>query len=171
MPASIDPLRGALAEFDGRAVTLLSEAAVQFESDKHYLKHLVILAQDPEDNISSGATWLIKTHLEAGGDLCASETSRLLERLDAIRDWQAQLHICQSIQFLTPDNDAAEQTRLWLAPLLAHKRPFLRAWALDAICHLASLFPVHQGEATRALEIALCDPAASVRARARNLAS
>ena len=58
----------------------------------------------------------------------------------------------------------------WLEPLLRHERPFLRAWSLDALAHLAAAHPGHGAAYAAALVRALEDDAASVTARARRLA-
>ena len=79
------------------------------------------------------------------------------------------MHICQSARFLPVDADQALVLAEWLRPLLTAPKPFVRAWSLDAFLHVCALLPSHAGEGRMALEAALNDPAASVRARARNL--
>ena len=79
------------------------------------------------------------------------------------------MHICQSARFLPVDADQALVLAEWLRPLLTAPKPFVRAWSLDAFLHVCALLPSHAGEGRMAREAALNDPAASVRARARNL--
>ena len=162
-------LRARLTAFDGRATTILGEAEARFRGRPGYLANLVSLAGDPEPAVSSGATWLIKAHLDAGGALPASEADALLSRLDTIVAWQAQLHLCQIARDL---RFGAEQARCfadWLEPLLGHERSFLRAWSLDALCRLALRDEAYRPPAKRALQRAALDRAASVAARVRRL--
>ena len=130
-------LRARLTAFDGRATTILGEAEARFRSRPDYVANLVSLAGDPEPAVSSGATWLIKAHLDAGGTLPAAEGAALLSRLDAIAAWQAQLHLCQIARYLSLEAEQARSFADWLEPLLEHERSFLRAWSLDALCRLA----------------------------------
>lgn len=160
----MDGLRDALARFDGKAVSLLGEAEARFGSRPGYRDALVTLAFDRDAAVSGGATWLLKAALEQGA---AVDTPRLVAGLGKESGWAASLHLCQSVRFL--DVEDAEPVVTWLRPLLSHKRPFLRAWALDAMVHVAKAAPDHAQEAEAALEQAGRDAAASVRARARNL--
>ena len=160
-------LRDALTHFDGKAVSILSEIRAGFGSRKTFVSELVALAADGEAAVSDGATWLIKNLLEDGAQLTPSQTEDLIGRLDAITTWQAQLHVCQSAGHLDVPARQTGAFADWLTPLLQSDRPFLRAWSMDALQHLAARNAelVHRAEA--ALDAAEQDPAASVRARAR----
>ncbi|KWV91951.1 chorismate lyase [Erythrobacter sp. YT30] len=127
------------------------------------------LAADAEDNISSAATWLLKSWLEKGGAITTKQTAELCAELPGVTSWQAQLHLCQSIRFLDVTKDAAAAVHRWLVPLLAHDRPFVRAWSLDALASLARQHSHLHAAFAKALEHAEQDEAASVRARARNI--
>ena len=169
-PATLaDRLRTRLAEFDGKAVSILSEAAVGLGDDAGYLDALIALTADDAPQISVGATWLLKQHLDDGGRLSRPQCRTLVTQCAKLAEWTAVLHMCQSIRYLEVEDADAHGVADWLTPLLAHRRPFLRAWSLDALCHLAQ---THRGlgvKARKARENAADDPAASVRARARNL--
>jgi len=86
-----------------------------------------------------------------------------------LTDWAAVLHLCQSVQYLTVSEENALALAQWLALMLAHQRPFVRAWALDAMGRLAAQDRRFEEQFAEALGAAQQDPAASVRARARNL--
>lgn len=162
-------LRIALSDFDGKATTLLGEAEAKFGSEPGYVSALIALSADHEGKLSAGATWLIKSALEQKRALSQGEVCALLDTLPDVTDWAAQLHLCQSVQFLSiPESHAASLAK-WLDPLLSHERPFLRAWSLDALFRLAETHVQFGPEFDAALDQASDDPAASVRARARNL--
>ncbi|MEM7300166.1 MAG: hypothetical protein AAF468_03700 [Pseudomonadota bacterium] len=165
----IDQLRGSLAEFDGKAVSLLTETEAMLGSRPGYLDGLIAVAGDREVSVGDGATWLFKSALESGQTLSVGQSEHLIATLPDLKGWAAQLHICQSVRYFSLDETQAEVVAGWLEPLLAHKRPFLRAWSLDAIWCLAKSHDKLRDRADTALSNAENDDAASVRARARNL--
>ncbi len=160
-------LEEALARYDGKATDILLEIRAVFGDRESFLSELVGLAAHDDAAVSDGATWLIKARLEDGARLTGSETDALLGRLQAIASWQAQLHICQSLQRLAVPEPLTEAVADWLTPLLTSERPFLRAWSMDALQELASRNASLAASAEAALDAALQDSAASVRARAR----
>lgn len=148
---------------------MLSELAAQHGSDASFLDHIITLANAAEDNISDGATRIIKLHIDDGGELSAQQTKALISNCIKIKSWAAQLHICQIISRLKLSSSQAAALAPWLTPLLSHQRPFLRAWALDALCAIAQTNNTFKQQALDALTAAQNDKAASVRARARNI--
>ncbi|MEL7447354.1 MAG: hypothetical protein AAGK02_16370, partial [Pseudomonadota bacterium] len=75
--------------------------------------------------------------------------------------------VCQSIRYLAIPAGHAQLVARLLAPLLNHRRPFLRAWALDALDWVARVEPGLRGQVSAAMDEAERDDAASVRARAK----
>lgn len=148
---------------------MLGEAEAALSGEPGYIDALTELAVEPQGNVSDGATWLIKSALENGARLSPDQVGRFCEQLEALQSWAAQLHVCQSIRFLEVPRDEAAGLAGWLDPLLSHTRPFLRAWALDALYRLAKQHDSYRKDLERALSAAMDDDAASVRARARNL--
>ncbi|MEM8644715.1 MAG: hypothetical protein AAGF86_00085 [Pseudomonadota bacterium] len=165
MASLLEDLRG----YDGKAITLLSEAAAKHGGTPAYLSELVALCSHDELPVSEGATWLLKANLENGVPLPPAQTETLLASLGKITHWPAQLHLCQMLHALTVPEKHAAAMAGWLSGLLTHKRPFLRAWSMSALQSLAAQHPAFEPEAKAALKAAKSDTAASVRARARNL--
>ena len=162
---SANELREELAAYDGKSPTILSEIAVRHRGGARFLTELVALASDVEPVISAGATWIIKAELERGQRLSPQDVLHLASSLDGVTAWQAQLHICQSIGRVAVPEEAAPALEQWLTALLNAPRPFVRAWALDALCRLRGA----SVETDALLEHMEKDKAASVRARVRNL--
>ncbi len=160
-------LEEALGQFDGKETAVLLEIRVAFGDGAAFRDDLVRLAGQGQAPIASGATWLIKALLDDGVRLTPSQTEALVGDLDALRSWQAQLHVCQSVGRLELSVLQAGTCADWAASLVHSDRPFLRAWAMDALQHLASRSPHARSLAEAALAAAEQDPAASVRARAR----
>ena len=167
--AKSDGLRDRLAAFDRKSPSVITEAAAAHGSGKAYFDELVVLSADGTDAVSSGATWLIKHHAENGQALTPDQCVKLSGQLTRLMAWDARLHICQSARLLPYPNNVADRLLAFARPLLASRRPFLRAWSLDLLCHLAERDHGISAEADTALAHAEKDPAASVRARARNL--
>ncbi len=169
MALSAAALLNRLQAFDGRAVSMLGEIAAEYGAEPAYCDALIALAAHDQAQVSSGATWLIKSMLEGGEALSAAQSEALWDEIPAIRYWQAQLHICQCAAYLSFSADGAVTMDRWLTPLLHHDRPFLRAWSVDALCRIAAQH-VEYGHAARdAARAAAKDTAASVRARVRQL--
>ncbi len=164
MASLVDDLRA----YDGKAVTLLSEAEARHAGGETYLRELVTLCAYEELHVSDGATWLLKASLEKGIPLPPDETEALLSNLEKIVQWPAQLHVCQMLHALTVPQVAAAPLAEWLSGLLTHKRPFLRAWSMSAFQSLAAQHPGFETQAKAALEAAKSDASASVKARARS---
>jgi len=118
---------------------------------------------------ADGASWLLKAGIEDGLTLSEKQTGSLVALLPSLHSKDTILHICQIVRHLTLTSDQAKATVQWLEEQLTHERPFLRAWSLDALVAVAVHYPNYQDRATAALERAKQDPAASVRARVRNL--
>ena len=158
-----------IKDFDRRSPSLLGEAETQFGKQPGYAAALVGLIAHDEAPVSSGATWLIKSFLEAGGSLSRSQRDSLFNQLGQVTAWDAQLHICQSLQFVKITSRQASLSLDWLRPLLSHRRPFLRAWSLDALCRVGASHPRIGRLAQDWLARGLEDGSASVRARSRQL--
>lgn len=166
---SPDALKNHLLEYDGRAISMLSELAVKFNKDSQFLDEIISLSDDGDGNVSDGATWIIKNHLDERGALTQNQTDGLIGKADNLKDWVSQLHLFQSVSKLVISKENATKLTPWLTALLSHERPFLRAWSLDALCHLGQTFSQYKNDANAALERAKSDTAASVRTRARNI--
>lgn len=162
----------ALRDYDGRDTKYLQALADKHAASSDYVDCLISCFDLEPSSIADGATWLFLAWLRGGGgenELASPQVDAILAKLPALTSWGAQLHICQSARLFPIDADQALVLAEWLRPLLAAKKPFVRAWSLDAFLHVCALLPSHAGEGRMALEAGLNDPAASVRARARNL--
>ena len=176
-----EDLRTALSAFDGKATAPLVDAEAIFQGRAGYVDALIGLIGDHRPFVGSGATWLLKRFLERGGALSDDQTAALMaalpQRLEQPGDggqgahWSTALHLLQSARYLSLTMAQAGAFKAWLTPLLVHKRPFVRAFALDALASIARLHGALSCDFEAALALALDDPAASVRARARALAS
>ena len=166
---NLDDLAAALRNYDGRDTQYLQAIAERFAASQGYVDGLFACMESPTTRVVDGATWLILAVIRSGVELTIEQTTALIGKASFLTSWAAQLHVCQSVRLLPIDADLALMLAEWLRPLLSSKKPFVRAWSLDAFVHVCALLPFHAGEGCMALEAGLNDPAASVRARARNL--
>lgn len=167
--ASDDAVRERVLEFDGKTTGSLEAACRSAGQDFAGFDRLLELAASGDTRLQIGATWAVRKLLELGALLSSGALERFTDTAAAQTAWEAQLHIAQSLQFL--DKAALDRGRLakTLRPWCDAKRPFLRAWAIDAICRLAQQDPSLKETAMELLATGEHDPAASVRARVRNL--
>ena len=162
---SLQTLRTALEGFDGNAVSYLSELQHSLKDTPGFLDDAIALLADEAPLIQRGTSWLIRYAEPA---LSEPDIANVSHHLSGITDWQAALHLLQLAALsdtLPPPDSWATFARTYLG----HKRPFLRAWSIAALCKVATTTPELRAEAESARQSALNDPAASVRARARNI--
>ncbi len=125
-----------------------------------------VLAQEETEVAGS---WLLKHHLEQNGTLDREQTARLMGLLGRVKNWQARLHILQSIRFLTIPTAAKKNVEIFVRQELSDETKFVRAWAYDAFYRLAAQHPGYLPEAWRLLEQGMEEEAPSVKDRIRQL--
>lgn len=158
-----------LRKYDGKAVTILGELEAEYADYPDYLDGLIVLMADRETVVSDGATWLIKSALEKGGRLSPDQAAQFVGHFCALEGWAGKLHVCQTMQYIEIPCDRADTAAQWVTGLLEHDRPFVRAWAIDALCRIAVQHASFRDVASDAVQNGGRDNAASVRARCRKL--
>lgn len=158
-----------LLEFDGKAISLLSEARVLCRDRPGYIADLMQFCTDPRAHVADGAAWIVKAEIDDGARLDSVALDPLVQHLGAVPSWQAQLCLCQAVSGFDLTADQAALFYAWADTLADHDRPFLRAWSLHARVTISQKHPDFRAQAKAALNAADQDKAASVRARARNL--
>lgn len=159
----------ALLEYDGKSISILSEARTKYRQNANFIEDLIALLTGPDSNLSDGASWILKMELEEGVPLSSDQTDLLMSSLNGIVSWQAILHILQLTSYLKLTDLQAKEMIEWAENFTQQKKPFLRAWSYHTIIIWGRQYPAFTRKAEKALEKALVDPAASVRARARQL--
>lgn len=162
-------LENALLALDDQAVGPLVAIAGQFAQFPGYPDALVALCGHEAKRVQFGASWLLRDHLTEGGRLDETGLANLVAELDTVTDWGAVLHLLQSARHMNLTAENADRMARFAQDHARHARPFLRAWALDALVSLSTTSAQTHSAAAAALRAAHLDPAASVRARARNL--
>ncbi len=165
----IDDIQAALATFTGREVSLLSEVKARFRSRPDFETSIIALAASDDPMISRAAMWIILESVREGAFPVHRISVALQPHLQALSDWQAVLCLLQAFEQPSQPIDHAESYADFAEANLRHRRPFLRAWSMNTMCRLAHFHPELAARAQKAHQNALNDPAASVRARARNI--
>ncbi len=167
--ASDDAVLERVLEFDGKTTGSLEAACRSAGKDFASFDRLLDLAEGADTRLQIAATWAIRKLLELGAAMSGEQLKRFPGTAAAQTAWEAQLHIAQSLQFLDDADPGAQGFAKTILPWCAAKRPFLRAWAIDAYCRLAQHDAELRETALELLAQGEQDPAASVRARMRNL--
>jgi len=137
--------------WDGKTIAAL-KAVVDDLTNADY--PILLSACHDEDEVTArAASWVLKAAYERGASIRYPT-----DLLSTDLHWEVALHLLQSVQHVAVDVPAEV-----IRPYLTHQKPIVRAWALDAYVRLGAT------DAAEVLQKAAEDPAASVRARARNL--
>lgn len=158
-----------LAEYDGKSTSILEAIAESYRGSPEALSLSVRLVTASDENVAAGATWLMRRWLEAGRRLSSEDVVELGRRLSEVNGPWARLHICQAVDLIDIGSHVAPSFFDFLEEASESPRPFLRAWGTDGMVRLARNHARYHEAAERALERAVTDEAASVRARARRI--
>lgn len=162
-------LKRLLQDFDGVAVSTLSEIRTRHRDAPGFLENFIGLCADPNPNVSSGATWILKAEADDGVTFKSKQIDPLLTSLTEIPNWQGKLHVLQAVGAFELEKKQARILFDWATSIAEHERPFVRAWSINARVVIGMQFKDLLDEALIGLSVAENDPSASVRARSRNI--
>ncbi len=115
------------------------------------------------------ATWLLGKRIQEAGAASPATSSKIAEMFPRLQSWQARLHILQIVRFLDLAAIPVSEFREAILPHATDSGKMVRAWALDALYHLAIAgHPDAEADMAR-IRRASGDSSAAVRARIRNL--
>ncbi len=168
-PGQSELIDRAFAAFDGRHVASLDFLATTLEPSDAILRVLIEKCRAGDERVQTAASWIVKRLLERGARPAPAVLDRFISAMAGVAGWEARLHLAQSIRWIEPSEAQAMSAARILSRWFDADSKFLRAWACDGLWHLGTLHPCLEAEARRIATLAEADPAASVRARARNL--
>lgn len=157
-------LSAAVHNFDGKHVADLEAAARDFSSSD--ATRLAELCESDVANVRVAATWVFKRLCET--DRFHGVDSNRCFATVANAPWEAALHLLQSVQYVP---EAAAMQSEEILTHIESPKAMVRAWALDAVVRVALVSNAGLPDAKAHVCRALDDGKASVRARARKLAS
>ena len=168
-PDDLETVDRAIAEFDGRHIAPLEQAADALDPSDAVLGDLADTCRTSDEAEQTAASWILKRLLERGARPTPETLDRIVCVMARVEGWEARLHFAQAHQWLEPTERQAAMAATTLARWFGSDKAFVRAWACDALWRLGMRHGSLQVEARRIATLAETDPAASVRARARNL--
>ncbi|MFK7741326.1 MAG: hypothetical protein AB8H80_13480 [Planctomycetota bacterium] len=120
---------------------------------------------------AEGASWLLLawTQSEKGARWTFKLVDELLAAVPGCSGASVRLHLIRCLGLVPHAAEQALGAQELLCDGLEADRPFERAWCLDGLVRLAEQHPACAPVARLALAKGASDPAASVRARVRNL--
>lgn len=168
-PDQSEMIDRAIAAFDGRHVASLDYLATTLEPSDAILRFLIGKCRSGGERVQTAASWIVKRLLERGARPAPAVLDRFISVMAGVDGWEARLHLAQSIRWIEPSEAQAMTAARILSRWFEADSKFLRAWACDGLWRLGARHPCLEAEARRIATLAEADPAASVRARARNL--
>lgn len=171
-------LSAGLREWDGKSVEDIHSLYQRFKQDPQLIDHLIAFAK--QETLQSGATWMLKAHLESifdtrtttshdGLALTQRQANQIIALSDRLHPWQAKLHLLQILPCLTISKANKPKLEYFLRQCLADSNKFVRAWAYNGLFILSQQYPEYREETKQFFAMAMKDEAASVKARIRKL--
>ncbi len=154
-----------IANWDGKSADEIRAIYETYQGHKDFVSHSVKLLK--QTKYQTGATWLLKRHLEQGRVLDAQAIKSIYNALSGLEHWQARLHVLQCVPRMPIPQSSRLRVEKFLRTCLIDDVKFVRAWAYFGFYELALQYPQHQKEAMQILELGLRDEPASVQARIR----
>ena len=164
-----DALAEAIEAWDGKSKAAIVEVHNELSgADEDYLDILVDCIA--EDDLSDGATWLLKHALENGTKVAdLPDLSEALEAATHSARWPTQLHLLQVLPRLDLAGDLRQPAQGLVFTALGSKRAMVRAWAYAGADHLATTHADLRMRVMKILERARDEEtAASVQARLKH---
>ncbi len=161
-------LRDDIMDWNGKSAAAITRVYESHAITRGFLGRLVALAREPGCEV--GATWLVKHHIEAGAAMNPNQADKWYALAPELSAWEAKLHLLQCMPAVPVPSGHERRIERWLSACLTSEQKFVRAWALSGYADLACAHPKYRDQAMDMLEDAReNDPAASVRARARQV--
>lgn len=121
------------------------------------------------NDCSIACTWLLKHHLEQGGELDERLHARVIKTIDTLDHWEARLHILQCLSHLKIPADLGDSLHECIIKLTRDGNGFIRAWAYSGLHHLALQHPRFTASTAHHLNLALTHGNPATKARIRQL--
>jgi hypothetical protein len=162
-------IRDELEAYDGKHIDVLERILSRHRSTNSFVGSLVSLVADENQNLQTGATWLLKRLAENDFQFRRDHLVALFGSLSELTHWISKLHVCQMLQHVAIPDESARNVVWSLDRNLWDENRFLRAWSYNGFYELARQHKKYITRATEQLDRGEADKAASVKARIRNI--
>ena len=156
-----------IMKWNGKSKDDIEAVYETYRNKPNFLDTILTLKSDV--SYQKGATWLLKKWLESGNQIKAGQVKNIYGSLSSLNDWEAKLHVLQSIPYMPIGVDDRSNVESFLRETLTDSNKFIRAWSYNGFYELAVQYPEYVVEVEQFLEMALRDEVASVQARVRNI--
>lgn len=156
-----------LRNWDQKSASDIGAIYEEHCADASFIADLVQLAAQPD--LETGATWLLKHHLEQGKGLDSKAVSGLFALAPDFSSWHARLHFLQCLPFLPISTEYKTDLEKFLRDCLMDRNKFVRAWAYNGFHEMSLRHPEYETESRQLIAMALRDEAPSVKARIRQI--
>jgi len=159
-------LHKAIIQWDGRSKDSIIEIYHRFNQGRGFTARLLKLSAD--ETTQTGATWLLKHHLE-NNPRTAVDEKIYFKLLFGVSEWEAKLHLLQCLPYFCISNTHKKPLEACLKQAIGEDNKFVRAWAFNGFNELALAHQEYRKEVDAILVDALAQESASVKARVKNI--
>ena len=159
-------LKEYLSNWDRKDTEYLSAYQDKNRNTQQLIDLLIKLIED--DDAQSAATWLLKNRY-ADIEFSTEQSHSILNSLEKLVHWDAQLHILQILDRLHVSTVNKQKLEKFLRKYLVSENKFVRAWSYNGLDILAHHFSEYREEVDQFLAMGLRDEPESVKARIRNI--
>ncbi len=158
-----------LRQFDGKHIEPLEAVASQLVTREGSVDELLALSDSDDAKIQTASTWILKWLHERHVPLSRSQTQQVLRMLRDVTQWEAKLHLLQMLAGLKIPSRNVDSLHRFLREQLFDDNKLVRAWSYNGLFVLGDQHGRFRTEVGELLKKAQHDPAASVRARVRQI--
>lgn len=156
-----------LFNWNSKSTNDIEKIYEKYYEEPTFLSKIISLSKRKE--IQKGATWLLKRYVESGHKVKIMDTKNIYSILPELEDWEAKLHILQSIDYMPIGESEKFIVERFLRDYIVSEKKLVRAWAYNGFYRLSIQHKEYKEEAKIMFEIAMKDEVASVKARIRNI--
>ena len=162
-------LADAIRNFDGKHIEPLEAVASELLTDEGGVDALLVLSHSDDVKTQTAATWILKWLYEQQVTFTKPQTQEVLRLLREVTSWVAKLHLLQILDGLVIPPRNGNGLRKTLDLHVSDENKLLRAWAYNGLFVLGDQISRFREDVAALLSQAEDDPAASVRARVRQI--
>lgn len=161
-------LKSDIAAWDAKSKDAISGVYERHVTRSDFVGQLVSLMG--REDLQTGATWLLKHHLETGNIELDEETAHaIFTAATTLTPWEARLHVLQCMDYITIPKSGLQAAETFIRTCLEDDAKFVRAWAYNGFHRMAEQHEIFRDEATELLNDAMQrEQAGSIRARIRH---
>ncbi len=160
-------LKTELLQWNRKDVNTLSLIYQEHQFEGEFINQIFDLIE--EEEFASGATWFLKHHFEQGEQLNDSEINTLYGKLNAVKNWEARLHLLQVIPYMPISDQNKSKVDPFIHQCLDDDNKFIRTWAYNAMFVLSQQYPEYISEVNHLFKMALVKESPSVKARINHI--